>query len=52
MTGVVEGFRWAILGTSGEVGPMILVSAVMVLLLFAGGLLYFKRMEDSFADLV
>jgi lipopolysaccharide transport system permease protein len=52
MTGVVEGFRWAILGKGGEVGSLILVSAVMVLLLFAGGLVYFKRMEDSFADLV
>ena len=52
MTGVVEGFRWAILGKGGEIGPMILVSVAVVLLLFFGGLLYFKRMEDSFADMV
>jgi lipopolysaccharide transport system permease protein len=52
MTGVVEGFRWAILGKESAVGGMILVSTIMVVLLLVGGLIYFKRMEDEFADIV
>ncbi len=51
MTGVVEGFRWALLG-SGQVGGMLLVSGAIVLLLLIGGLLYFKRMEATFADVI
>lgn len=51
MVGVVEGFRWAILGHGG-VGPMVAVSAVVVVLMFFGGLIYFRRMEKSFADVV
>ncbi|MBN1146707.1 MAG: ABC transporter permease [Anaerolineales bacterium] len=52
MTGVVEGFRWALLGTETLVGPMIIVSTVVVLFLLVGGLMYFRRMEDQFADMV
>ncbi len=52
MTGVVEGFRWALLGKSNFVGPMIAVSAAVVLVMLIGGLVYFKRMEDEFADVV
>jgi lipopolysaccharide transport system permease protein len=52
MTGVVEGFRWALLGKESTAGPMILVSALVVLALFLGGLAYFKRMEDDFADII
>ena len=52
MTGVVEGFRWALLGKTSEVGPIILVSAVVVLIILIGGLIYFKNTEDSFADVV
>jgi lipopolysaccharide transport system permease protein len=52
MTGVVEGFRWAILGKESAVGGMILVSTIMVVLLLVGGLVYFKHMEDEFADIV
>jgi lipopolysaccharide transport system permease protein len=51
MAGVVEGFRWALLGKGG-VGPLVIVSAVAVLLLLAGGLIYFRRMERTFADVV
>lgn len=51
MAGVVEGFRWALLG-SGEVGSLLWVSVVVVLLFFVGGLIYFKRMEDTFADVI
>jgi lipopolysaccharide transport system permease protein len=52
MAGVVEGFRWALLGTSGGVGPMIIVSTVVVLIALVGGLAYFRRMERTFADVV
>jgi lipopolysaccharide transport system permease protein len=52
MVGVVEGFRWALLGTKTAPGPMVLVSAVMALAVLAGGAYYFRRMEKSFADLV
>ena len=52
MAGVVEGFRWALLGTDTVPGPMILVSASAALLLFISGLFYFRRMEKTFADVV
>jgi lipopolysaccharide transport system permease protein len=52
MAGVVEGFRWALLGTDTAPGPMIGVSAVAALLMLVGGLFYFRRMEDSFADVI
>ena len=51
MAGVIQGFRWALLGTPPPQGLMA-ASALMVLLLLAGGLWYFRRMEDSFADVV
>ena len=52
MTGVVEGFRWAILGKS-NLDPFSLgISAVVVVALLIGGLYYFKRMEASFADVI
>ena len=52
MAGVVEGFRWALLGTDTEPGPMIFVSAVVALTLFVSGAFYFRRMEQSFADVL
>jgi lipopolysaccharide transport system permease protein len=52
MVGVVEGFRWALLGKVGGVGPLVLVSVITVVVLLAGGLIYFKNMEKSFADVV
>jgi lipopolysaccharide transport system permease protein len=52
MAGVVEGFRWALLGTSNEVGLLVLVSALVVGSLLVGGVVYFKRMEKSFADVI
>jgi lipopolysaccharide transport system permease protein len=51
MAGVVEGFRWALLGKGG-VGPMLIVSVLAVILLLLGGLVYFRRMEKTFADVV
>jgi lipopolysaccharide transport system permease protein len=52
MTGVVEGFRWALLGTDTAPGPMILVSSLAAILIFITGLFYFRRMEKTFADVV
>jgi len=52
MAGVVEGFRWALLGTDTRPGPLVLVSAVAAGVLFVGGLLFFRRMERSFSDVV
>jgi lipopolysaccharide transport system permease protein len=52
MAGVVEGFRWALLGTDTEPGPMMIVSAVVALTLFVSGAFYFRRMEQSFADVL
>lgn len=52
MAGVVEGFRWALLGKSGGMGPLMLVSVLAVVVLLIGGLIYFRRMEKTFADLV
>jgi lipopolysaccharide transport system permease protein len=50
MVGVVDGFRWALLGTDTQPGLMIAVSVVVALVIFVGGLFYFRRMEKSFAD--
>lgn len=52
MVGVVEGFRWALLGLGTPPGPMIWVSAVAAVLILISGAFYFKRMERSFADVV
>jgi lipopolysaccharide transport system permease protein len=51
MTGVVEGFRWALLG-KGEVGALLWISVCIVIVLLASGLAYFRRMEASFADVI
>ena len=52
MVGVVEGFRWALLGQSAVVGPLVFVSTAVVGVLLVGGLVYFRRMERTFADVV
>ena len=52
MAGVVEGFRWALLGKSQPPSAMLLVSASVVTILLVGGLYYFRRMEQEFADIV
>lgn len=52
MAGVVEGFRWALLGTDTAPGPMTLVSAVVAVILFISGAFYFRRMEQGFADIL
>lgn len=52
MVGVIEGFRWALLGTDTAPGPMIAVSTVAALALLVSGAFYFRRMEKTFADVV
>jgi lipopolysaccharide transport system permease protein len=52
MVGVVEGFRWALFHTETAAGPIIWVSIVVTLALFATGIWYFRRMETTFADVV
>ena len=52
MAGVVEGFRWAVLGTGAAPGAMLLVSAGTALAVLVGGAFYFRRMEKSFADVI
>ena len=52
MTGVIEGFRWALLGTGPGPGAMTAVSVASALLLLLSGLAYFRRMERTFADVV
>jgi lipopolysaccharide transport system permease protein len=52
IAGVVEGFRWALLGKAEPPTALLAVSGLAVLLLLVGGLLYFRRMEYTFADLV
>ena len=51
MTGVVEGFRWALLG-KGDVGNLLGIAIVIVVVLLITGLAYFRRMEASFADVI
>ena len=52
MVGVVEGFRWALLGTNTAPGIMIAVSATVAVLMLIGGAFYFRHMEKGFADIV
>jgi lipopolysaccharide transport system permease protein len=51
MAGVIEGFRWALLGTAPP-SYLIAISALMVVALLISGALYFRRMEKTFADVV
>lgn len=52
MAGVVEGFRWALLNTAEAPQATILVSTGVVVLLFIGGIFWFRRLEQGFADVV
>jgi lipopolysaccharide transport system permease protein len=52
MVGVVEGFRWALLGSNNGPGAMIIVSFVVALLTLVSGVYYFRRMERTFADVI
>lgn len=52
MTGVIEGFRWCLLPEAPTPGAFMLISVAAMLVLLAGGILYFGRMERHFADRV
>jgi lipopolysaccharide transport system permease protein len=52
MVGVVEGFRWAVLGSVDAPTSLMAVSAVSSVVLLAAALAYFDRVERSFADLI
>ncbi|HEX3127385.1 MAG TPA: ABC transporter permease [Thermoanaerobaculia bacterium] len=52
MAGVVEGFRWALLGTSQPPGSLLVASTLAALALLVSGAFYFRRMEKTFADIV
>ena len=52
MAGVIEGFRWALLGQSQAPGMMLAMSVLVVAAVLIGGLYYYRRMEKTFADVV
>jgi lipopolysaccharide transport system permease protein len=52
MAGVVEGFRWCLLGTGQKPTALLAVSVLSVFAIVWGGLVYFRRMEDTFADVI
>ncbi len=52
MVGVVEGFRWSLLGKPESPSALVFVSITVVVTLLVGGLYYFRRMEQQFADVV
>jgi lipopolysaccharide transport system permease protein len=52
MAGVIEGFRWSLLGVGSRPGPVILASAAVTAFLLVSGAFYFRRMERTFADVV
>ena len=52
MAGVIEGFRWALLGKASPDFSVMAISGVVVLLILAGGLIFFRYMERTFADLI
>jgi lipopolysaccharide transport system permease protein len=52
MVGVVEGFRWALLGSDTAPGPILFVSTLAAMALLVSGIFYFRRMEKTFADVI
>lgn len=52
MTGVVNGFRWALLGTGTGPDVTLWISALISILIFISGLFYFRSMEKTFADTI
>ena len=52
MAGVIEGFRWALLGGRGVPLSLVAASSTVTLILLVGGLAYFARVERTFADVV
>jgi lipopolysaccharide transport system permease protein len=52
MVGVVEGFRWALLGAKNAPGPVLAISSAFSFVILISGMYYFRRMERTFADMV
>ena len=53
MVGVIDGFRWAILGNESNIYlPEFLLSLGLVLVLFTGGIWYFRKIERTFVDVI
>ena len=52
MVGVVQGFRWALLGSSTHIGPLTILAFSMTVVLLGTGAAFFRRTERVFADLV
>jgi lipopolysaccharide transport system permease protein len=52
IVGAVEGLRWAVLGADSDPAAMVAVSSIVAVALFASGIVYFRRMERTFADVV
>jgi lipopolysaccharide transport system permease protein len=52
MVGVVDGFRWALLGTTSAPEATVLISIGAVCAIFVAGLFYFRRVERTFADVI
>jgi len=52
MVGVVEGFRWSLLGKAAPSETVLVVSAAVVLFIFGAGIVYFGRMEQTLADVI
>lgn len=52
MAGVVEGFRWALLGTASISPELLMASLITMFLVLMSGLYYFRKMEETFADVI
>lgn len=52
MVGVIEAFRWSLLGTRAHAGPMVVVSSLAALAVLISGGFYFRRTERTFADVI
>jgi len=52
MVGVIEGFRWALLGQTASLNVSTLISVIVITIVLVSGLIYFRRMERTFADVV
>lgn len=52
MVGVIDGFRWCLLGTAAPDWHSIAISSMSILIIFISGLFYFRKMEKTFADII
>lgn len=53
MVGVIDGFRWAVLGSEAQIyWPGFWLSLILLVLILVGGILYFRKAERTFADVI